>query len=62
MPKHRKLTPAEQRTLRMLANVLAEQADEEPNLWYRWQKRSAAAKAHVISQLPLWLERKNPQQ
>ena len=59
--KHR-LTARDQRALRMIANVLDQQADEEPNLWYRFLKRHAAAKANVISRLPLWLVRRSPQQ
>ena len=52
--KHR-LTAGEQRALRMIANVLDQQANEEPNRWYRFLKRRVTAKAHVISRLPLWL-------
>ena len=39
------MTPGQRRTLRVVAKVLAEQADEEPNRWYAWKKREAARKA-----------------
>lgn len=51
-----------QRMFRVIARVLDEQADEEPDPWYRFLKRRSASKAHVISRLPLWLVRRYPQQ
>ena len=40
-----KLTAGQRRALRMLARVIDQQANEEPNRWYRWKKREAAGKA-----------------
>ena len=54
-----KLTPADQRTLRLIANVLDQQADEETDPLVRFQKRRSAKWAMVKATLPLWLVNKS---
>ena len=44
------LTFGERRAPGMFADVLAQQAREEPNRWYAFRKRQAALKAPARSQ------------
>ena len=51
MPK-RPLTLGQQKAMHIIGKVLDQQADEEPNLWYRFLKRRAAGWALALGWPP----------